>query len=84
MQQKLAAVIQELEGDSSRDGAAGGGVGGGVGVGDDVGARSPLMGDAGYAEGFTTPFVGAGGQSAWGGGATPYGATPYGQNGWVG
>lgn len=78
IQQKLAAVIQELEGDSSRDAGDVGGGGGG-----DGGARSPLMGESGYGEGFTTPFIGAGGQSAWGGGATPYGATPYGQNGWM-
>lgn len=84
IQQKLAAVIQELEGGDGGGHARDpiGGVSGFGGLDDARGGASP--GDAGYGEGFSTPFVGGGGQSAWGGGATPYGATPYGQNGWVG
>lgn len=86
LQQKLAMIIQELEGPSSGGGAFGGD--GAVGYGD-TGAATPAMpADDGFGAdgGFTTPFVsGGGGQSAWGGGgATPYGATPYGQNGWTG
>ena len=79
LQQKLAAVLQDLTGD---DGAA-------VRGNDDYEPRSPGMngtngGDYAMEHGFTTPYGGGGGTSAWGGGATPYGATPYGQgtNGW--
>ncbi len=84
LQQKLAAVIQEL---------AGSGVGGGGGGADDrmadapdayAAARSPEpdRADYGIAQGYTTPAYGNGGAgSVWGGGATPYGATPYGQSG---
>ena len=80
MQQKLAAVIQELTGDEGRGG------------GDEYEPRSPGVDGAmngmavdDYVDaGYTTPFGGGGGVSAWGGGGqTPYGATPYGQNnGW--
>ncbi|KAA6414889.1 MAG: DNA-directed RNA polymerase II subunit C [Lasallia pustulata] len=80
MQQKLAAVIQELTGDEGRNGVNGDGMDGYV-------PRSPdgINGAADYAmdQGYTTPYVNGGGASAWGGGATPYGATPYGQNGWA-
>lgn len=84
MQQKLAMIIQELEGPSSGNAYAADATGGY----DDAGAATPaLQADDGFGAdgGFTTPFVsGGGGQSAWGGGgATPYGATPYGQNGWT-
>ena len=75
LQQKLAAVLQELTGgdDSDRNGE----MNGTEGFGD--GPRSPdAIGD----QGFTTPFVNGGATSAWGGGATPYGATPYGHGGW--
>lgn len=79
LQQKLAAVIQELTGDE-RNGINGDGV---DGFG---GPRSPdgMHGGGDYPmdQGYTTPYVNGGGASAWGGGATPYGATPYGQNGW--
>ena len=96
MQQKLAAVLQEL--------AGGGGAGAG---GDDLDGfgdnpRSPgagglngasVVGGLGGAggqtvyeppDGFTTPYANPGATSAWGGGATPYGAaaTPYRTNGW--
>ena len=70
MQQKVAAVIQELTGDEGRNG--------------DYAMRSPdgMNGGMGneYSmdQGYTTPFVNGGGQSAWGGGMTPFGATPYG------
>ncbi|KAI9879428.1 MAG: 45 kDa subunit of RNA polymerase II [Pleopsidium flavum] len=81
MQQKLAAVIQELTGDEGRNGVNGDAV---DGFG---GPRSPdgINGGGNYAidQGYTTPYVNGGGASAWGGGATPYGATPYGQNGWA-
>lgn len=80
MQQKLAAVIQDLAGDEGRNGVNGDGMDGYV-------PRSPdgINGAADYAmdQGYTTPYVNGGGASAWGGGATPYGATPYGQNGWA-
>lgn len=80
LQQKLAAVIQELTGDE-RNGINGDGV---DGFG---GPRSPDgmhgAGDYPMDQGYTTPYVNGGGASAWGGGATPYGATPYGQNGWA-
>ncbi|KAI9796592.1 MAG: 45 kDa subunit of RNA polymerase II [Candelina submexicana] len=85
LQQKLAAVIQELAGGDE----------GQNGVNGDTadaynGPRSPdaVDGGGGYAmdQGYTTPYMNGGGAaSAWGGagGATPYGATPYGQsNGW--
>ena len=75
LQQKLAAVIQELTGDESGRGA------------DGYEPKSPTTGtggpDYGMDHGFTTPFGGGGGASAWGGAATPYGATPYGQSGWA-
>ena len=80
LQQKLAAVLQDLTGDDSVAGRGG----------DDYEPRSPGMngangGDYAMEHGYTTPYGGgAGGASAWGGGATPYGATPYGQsNGWA-
>lgn len=75
LQQKLAAVVQELAGgdDSNRNGD----INGADGFPD--GARTP---DAEVNQGFTTPYVNGGATSAWGGGATPYGATPYGQGGW--
>ena len=78
LQQKLAAVIQELAGDESR----------GAGIGDEYEPRSPANGGNGSGfdvldQGYTTPYGANGGQSAWGGGTTPYGATPYGQgSGW--
>jgi DNA-directed RNA polymerase II subunit RPB3 len=82
LQQKLAAVIQELTEDSN-NGDAGA-------RGDDYEPRSPGVGDGAYQNdaqglgGFQTPFQGGGGASAWGGGATPYGATPYGSgSGWA-
>lgn len=83
MQQKLAAVLQELEG-SSGDGGRGGADGfsggdDGAGGGMMNGGGGDYMGEQGY----TTPYVNGGGASTWGGGATPYGATPYGQNGWA-
>jgi len=77
MQQKLAAVLQELAGNDANGGADGFG-----------GPEADGMQDGqeyGADQGYTTPYVGGGGAtSAWGGGATPYGATPYGsgQNGW--
>lgn len=88
LQQKLALIIQGLEGSSSSGGGGGGG-GDGAGPYDDPGAATPgIRADDTFGAdgGFTTPFVSGGGaQSAWGGGgATPYGATPYGQNGWTG
>ena len=79
LQQKLAAVIQELTGDD----------GGRDGVADGYEPKSPVTGtggaDYGMDHGFATPFGGAGGggASVWGGAATPYGATPYGQSGWA-
>ena len=73
LQQKLAAVLQELTGEDANRGAL-------DGVdGFEDGARSP---DGAPDAGFTTPYN-AGATSAWGGGATPYGATPYGQGGWA-
>lgn len=80
MQQKLAAVIQELTGDDAR--------------GDDYEPRSPgadagmaggVAGVFGLENGYTTPYANGGNTSTWGAGqATPYGATPYGQStsGW--
>jgi DNA-directed RNA polymerase II subunit RPB3 len=85
LQQKLAAVIQDLtEGDGAGSGMNG------MGTGDGFGApRTPDAGINGAAwqqdQGFTTPYQASG----WGaGGATPFGATPYGQpsaeaNGWT-
>ncbi|MCJ1400285.1 45 kDa subunit of RNA polymerase II [Xylographa trunciseda] len=81
MQQKLAAVIQELTGDEGRGGEV------------EYEPRSPgamnggAAGDygGGIEGGYTTPYGNGGNASAWGGGGqTPYGATPYGQNnGWA-
>lgn len=74
LQQKLAAVIQELTGGEDRGGAD-------DGFG---GARSPDMnGAGGYGvdQGYTTPYQAGGSASAWGGAQTPYGATPYGNSG---
>lgn len=89
LQQKIAAVIQDLTGDD------GTGAAGHVAVGDEYEPQSPSgpgggggAGVGGYADGqgYNTPYDGgghAGGASAWGGGTTPYGATPYGQgSGW--
>lgn len=76
LQQKLAAVLKELnQSDGGRNGADG----------YDMGGKSPdgMMQDGYGDQGYTTPYVNGGNQSAWGGNATPYGATPYGQsNGW--
>ena len=77
MQQKLAAVLQELAGNDMNGDAGANGFGGqdvdGLADGHDYSAD----------QGYTTPYMPAGGTtSAWGGGATPYGATPYGTNGW--
>lgn len=77
LQQKLAAVIQELAGGDDRTAIDGvGGYGGG---------RSPdgINGAGGYGmdQGYTTPYGNGGAASTWGGGQTPYGATPYGQRG---
>lgn len=77
MQQKLAAVLQELAGDENNDAEGMDGFGG---------PRSPDGLGAGVyePEGYTTPFVNPGATSAWGGvgGATPYGQTPFGGQGW--
>lgn len=73
LQQKLAAVIQELTGSDETNGVDGFG-----------GGQSPQMNGApGYGgpdPGYTTPY---GNASVWGGAgnATPYGATPYGGSG---
>lgn len=96
MQQKLAAVIRDLEG-SADAGGVGNGDANGASGGDGLGFGGPSFGGAdpvqsgqdgfGPEGGFATPFLtGQGGNgSVWGGGATPYGATPYGQqNGWAG
>ncbi|KAH8811660.1 DNA-directed RNA polymerase [Xylogone sp. PMI_703] len=75
LQQKLAAVIQDLSGEEGMNGVNGG----------YEPPRSPEVdGRWGQDQGFTTPY-GNGNASAWGGGTTPYGATPYGAsgaNGW--
>jgi DNA-directed RNA polymerase II subunit RPB3 len=89
LQQKLAGVIQDLQGDSG----ATNGDHDETGLNGLNGADSPGMngGGGGWGgDGYGTEYGGAGGtngvSSAWGGaaqgGATPYGATPYGQNGW--
>ena len=74
MQQKLAAVLQELTGDDNRNGD--------LGV-DGFGAQEPdglqAGGEYGMDQGYTTPYLNGGATSAWGGAATPYGATPYGR-----
>lgn len=80
LQQKLAKVIQELTGsDDGRNGAA-------DGDGFGMGGRSPdamAMQDGYGDQGYTTPYLNGGAQSAWGGAATPYGQTPgYGQDRW--
>ncbi|KAI2611057.1 insert subdomain of RNA polymerase alpha subunit [Hypoxylon fragiforme] len=76
LQRKLAGLIHGL---GENDGMNG----------DYDGPRSPDAMDAtaSYLQepGYTTPYAGAGGASAWGGGATAYGTTPYGNsgsNGW--
>ena len=91
LQQKLAAVLQELAGSGTTAGGGDVDVDGnedGFGAG---GPRSPdgLANGSGTQyepEGFTTPYVNPGATSAWGGGAaTPYGAanaTPYRTSGW--
>jgi DNA-directed RNA polymerase II subunit RPB3 len=87
MQQKLAAVIQELAGDPDRAAAGGGAVFGEANAfGEEYEPRSPdVTGNGDYSmggtEGYTSAFGAADGAgSAWGGagGATPYGSTPYG------
>jgi DNA-directed RNA polymerase II subunit RPB3 len=86
LQQKVAAVIQELSPGGQANGA------------DEYVPRSPdapAMGQGGYTSygggasawgGGTTPFgsgAGGGATTPYGGGATQYGATtPYGQGGW--
>ena len=75
LQQKLAAVIQELTGDEGDRGVNGA---------DGYEPKSPVNGtggaDYGMDHGFATPFGGGGGggASSWGGMATPYG-----QSGWA-
>ncbi|KAF2200519.1 DNA-directed RNA polymerase subunit D [Delitschia confertaspora ATCC 74209] len=67
LQQKLANVIQELQGGEDID------MGG-------FGGQSPQMNGGGYGDPTAGSFSAYGGNaSVWGGGATPYGATPYGQ-----
>ena len=74
MQQKLAAVLQELTGTETNGDADG--------FGPEVDTLQDGQ-DYGVDQGYTTPYMNTGGAtSAWGGGATPYGATPYGQSGW--
>ena len=72
LQQKLAAVLQELSGgdDANR----------GLMDGDHQYENGPRSPDAGLDHGYTTPFN-QGATSVWAGGQTPapYGATPYGQ-----
>lgn len=74
LQQKLAAVIDELTGGADRN----------MGGMDTFGGRTPDMNGNGTAygggmdQGFTTPYGGGGG-SVWAGAATPFGAQPYGQ-----
>lgn len=93
MQQKLAAVIRDLEGSSANADvpasdatAAATGPDGIAFSAPGFGAADPGPGEQGFnADGFATPFLGGqGAGSVWGGSATPYGATPYGQNGWTG
>ena len=90
MQQKLAAVIQELAGTGVPDGVGNGMTTGGGDYVDQNGGMQNSGGGYGTQGstmdgGYTTPFGNGGGQTAWGGGQvggqTPYGATPYG-NGW--
>ncbi|KZF20019.1 insert subdomain of RNA polymerase alpha subunit [Xylona heveae TC161] len=98
LQQKLAAVIQELTGgDAGPDGGAVVDGLDGFGAGPAGGPRSPggALGGGPMDYGYTTPYAGggaaaaAGAGSVWGGagmgGATPFGATPYGggANGWA-
>ena len=77
LQQKLAAVIQDLSADGTTNGINGDG-------GYDA-PRSPDVGmnGGGWQDpGYSTPYGNNGNTNGWGaGGATPYGATPYGQNG---
>ncbi|KAK7553602.1 DNA-directed RNA polymerase [Phyllosticta citricarpa] len=74
LQQKLAAVIDELTGGPDRN----------MGGMDPFGGRTPDLNGGGTAygggmdQGFTTPYGGGGG-SVWAGAATPFGAQPYGQ-----
>ncbi|KAI9758337.1 MAG: 45 kDa subunit of RNA polymerase II [Lichina confinis] len=90
MQQKLAAVLQELTGaTATTTAAAGDDDDDAMGMNGYGGPRSPELNGTGgrdyeMDQGYTTPYVNGGGASAWGGvgGATPYGATPYGQNGY--
>ena len=81
LQQKLAAVIQDLtEGEAQTNGVNG--------HGSYDGPRSPDNGLNGAwgqdDQGYATPFGNGTGtqepQQPWGGSSTPYGATPYGQN----
>jgi DNA-directed RNA polymerase II subunit RPB3 len=69
LQQKLAAVIQDI-------------ADGGDTNGYDAPRSPDVNGQPWQDPGYTTPY-GNGNASAWGGvgAATPYGATPYGQNG---
>jgi DNA-directed RNA polymerase II subunit RPB3 len=85
LQQKLAAVIQDLtEGEGASNGMDG------MNEADGYAPRSPdaAMNGTSWPDqaGFTTPYGNGGQASTWGGGAqTPFGATPYGQsasNGW--
>jgi DNA-directed RNA polymerase II subunit RPB3 len=86
LQQKLAAVIQDLtEGDALTNGVNGQGAYDAPRSPEDVGMNGAWGQDQGYA----TPFGnGNSSNQQWGAGAaTPYGATPYGQqngssNGW--
>jgi DNA-directed RNA polymerase II subunit RPB3 len=76
LQNKLAAVIQDLTAEGQPNGNTGGGY-------DATGTEDDGMngGQNWQSQGYTTPY-GNSGDATWNtGGATPYGATPYGQNG---
>ena len=92
MQQKLAAVIQELTGDEGRNGDGyGGGLrspdgmngGGGGDYGMDPGTVNPYANGGNTAWGGASAYDRGGERTPFGGGATPFGATPYGQTGWA-
>jgi len=80
LQQKLAAVIQDLtEGETQTNGVNGHGGYDAPRSPEDVGMNGQGWGQD---QGYTTPYDNGPNGNQWGaGGTTPFGATPYGQNG---
>jgi len=76
LQNKLAAVLQDLAVSDGTNGNGAGAYDEGGREDDDMNGAQPWQ-----AQGYTTPY-GNNGDVAWNGSTTPFGATPYGQSGY--